>query len=712
MLHRELLPLYHLALDLARSSTAQADELWSRVAPDLWAETRNPWLILRTLTEERTEELKEDQAFQSILQDHISRREADLKQTTWFQQEHPDTALRTVAYFCMEFGVSEALPIYSGGLGILAGDHLKTASDLGVPLIGVGLLYQEGYFRQAIDATGAQNEFFPINNPAQLPIVPVMDESGTPLFITVELPGRPLYLQCWKAEVGRVRLYLLDSNLLLNSPADRGITAELYGGGAEMRIQQEIVLGIGGWRLLHHLGLSPEVCHLNEGHAAFAVLERAKAFMESHHLPFHDALEITREGNLFTTHTPVSAGFDRFDPALMVQYFGSYAEQLGVSIGELLLLGRTRDDMNEPFNMAYLAVRGSRAVNGVSQLHEEVSRRLFQPIYPGVEEKKIPIGHVTNGIHVPSWESPEADQLWNGCCGEKRWEGNLDAIEEGLRHPSDGELWEFRSKSRERLVEYARHRLERSFGARGCSSEEIASVQHILDPDVLTIGFARRFTSYKRPNLLLHDQERLARLICNGERPIQIVIAGKAHPRDGEGKRMIWEWMQFIRQERIRPHVAFLSDYDILVAERLVQGVDLWVNTPRRPWEASGTSGMKVLVNGGLNLSELDGWWAEAYEPEVGWALGDGHEHGDDPNWDAQEAEALYQLLEGEVVSQFYDRNEEGVPVRWLARVRESMARLTPRFSTNRMVREYTDNFYVTGAHAYCKRLEELHATA
>lgn len=712
MPHEELKPLYELALDLARSSTAQADELWSYVGPELWSQTRNAWLILRTLTEKRIEQLKRDEQFQTLLKRHVDRRRADLDQEGWFQKSYPASPLNTVAYFCMEFGVSEALPIYSGGLGVLAGDHLKTASDLGVPLVGIGLLYQHGYFRQMIDANGGQHAFFPVNNPAQLPISPAVDSDGNSLIVTADLPGRRIYLGCWQAEVGRVRLYLLDSNLLVNSPADRGITSELYGGSAEMRLQQEIVLGIGGWRALRRLNLRPEVCHLNEGHAAFAVLERARDCMEEQAISFRQALEMTRAGNLFTTHTPVSAGFDRFDPRLIVQYFSGYVNQLGIQIEELFALGRVhKDDMNEPFNMAYLAVRGSAAVNGVSRLHEAVSRYLFAPLYPNTAHEEIPIGHVTNGIHVPSWESTEADALWEKGCGERRWEGTLDDLEEGLRCLCDRDLWEFRAQSRRRLVDYARVRLGQSFAARGCSEEEIASAREILDPTILTLGFARRFTAYKRPNLLLHDQERLAALLRNTDRPVQLILAGKAHPRDDEGKRMIWEWMQFILRADVRYRVVFLSDYDILVAERMIQGVDLWVNTPRRPWEASGTSGMKVLVNGGVNLSELDGWWAEAYEPEVGWALGDGKEHGEDPNWDAQEAQVLYGLLENEVVPQFYDRNAEGIPVRWLARVRESMARLTPRFSTNRMVREYTDNYYVKGAQAYKEHLLTAHVT-
>jgi glycogen phosphorylase len=708
VLHEELKPLYDLALDLAKSSTVQADPLWSYVAPQMWNQTHNPWLILRTLTEQRIAELKRDGHFWELLEQQSR---VSPSQGSWFQKSHPESQLSKIAYFCMEFGISEALPIYSGGLGILAGDHLKTASDLGLPLVAVGLLYQQGYFRQMIDASGAQHEFFPTNNPTQLPIVPALDAEGDPLVVTVNLPGRILYLGCWQAMVGKVTLYLLDSNLLVNSPADRGITAELYGGSSEMRLQQEIALGIGGWRALQRLNILPNVCHLNEGHAAFAVFERARSCMHDFSLPFKQALEMTRVSNLFTTHTPVSAGFDRFDPKLMVQYFTAYASELAIPVEELIELGRVGGDPNEPFNMAYLAVRGSAAVNGVSRLHGEVSRRLFSPLFPNVAQGEIPIGYITNGVHVPSWESVESDALWERVCGECRWEGTLDDLEAGLRRVSDRELWEFRSASRGRLVDYARLRLSQSLAARGCSAEEVAAAGEVLDPNCLTLGFARRFTAYKRPNLLLHNKERLVAMFRNSQRPIQLVLAGKAHPQDEQGKREILEWMEFISHTDVRHRIVFLSDYDILVAERLVQGVDVWINTPRRPWEASGTSGMKVLVNGGVNLSELDGWWAEAYEPEVGWALGDGKEHADETSWDAQEAEALYGLLENEVVLQFYDRNADGIPVQWLSRVRESMARLTPRFSTNRMVREYTDHYYVRAATAHHKQVEGLHAS-
>jgi starch phosphorylase len=607
----------------------------------------------------------------------------------------------------MEFMLSEALPIYSGGLGNVAGDQLKAASDLGVPVVGVGLLYQQGYFRQVIDKNGEQQALFPYNDPGQLPITPLRQPNGEWLRLEIALPGYSVWLRAWQVQVGRVKLYLLDSNDAANFPAHRGITSELYGGGSELRLKQELLLGIGGWRLLRALGLQPEVCHLNEGHAAFAVLERARNFMEEEEQPFEVALAATRAGNLFTTHTAVAAGFDRFAPALIEQYLKGYAEKkLGIALHDLLALGRQDPtDWSENFNMAYLAIRGSGAANGVSRLHGKVSRHLFRPLFPSWPKDEIPIGYVTNGVHMPTWDSAPADDLWTESCGKDRWLGTTETLEQDIRRVSDTRLWQFRTAASKSLVEYARERLSLDLAAAGAPPEEVEAAKHLFDPNALTLGFARRFAAYKRPNLLLHDPQRLLRLLTNSERPVQLIIAGKAHPADEVGQALIHEWINFIRQPETRLHIVFLSDYDMLLTEHLVQGVDVWINTPRRPWEACGTSGMKVLVNGGINLSELDGWWAEAYTPEVGWALGDGQEHGDDPAWDAVEADALYDLLEREVVPEFYTRDQSGIPTAWIKRMRESMARLTPRFSADRTVREYTEQHYLPAATAYHLRI-------
>jgi starch phosphorylase len=449
-----------------------------------------------------------------------------------------------------------------------------------------------------------------------------------------------------------------------------------------------------------------DVCHLNEGHAAFAVLERARDYMEETGKTFRDALAITRAGNVFTTHTAVDAGFDRFSPELMKQYLSQYAQDiLGISIHELLALGRKNpDDVSEPFNMAYLAINGSGSVNGVSRLHAQVSRRLFQPLFPRYPENEVPVGHVTNGIHVPTWDGAEADRLWTDVCGKERWRGDLASVEAAVRRVDDQQIWKMRSAGRAVLVDYARQRLSRQQAGYGASLLQLQQAEAVLNPQTLTLGFARRFATYKRPTLLLHDRERLARILTNPQRPVQLVLAGKAHPADAPGRSLIREWTSFSRRPDIRPHVVFLSDYDMALAQRLAEGVDVWVNTPRRPWEASGTSGMKVLVNGALNLSVLDGWWAEAYSPKVGWAIGDGNEHGDDPECDRMDAEALYAVLENEIVPEFYRRDEQDIPRSWIARIRESMAVLTPKFSANRTVRQYTDEQYVPAATAYARR--------
>ncbi|HTR44696.1 MAG TPA: alpha-glucan family phosphorylase [Thermodesulfovibrionales bacterium] len=698
-----------LALDMRWSWNHSADEIWKQLDPVLWNLTHNPWVVLQTVSRDQLQRTLNDADFRGKAENLVRAGREAAGSPAWFQQKYAEAPLTSVAYFSMEFMLSEALPIYSGGLGNVAGDQLKAASDMGVPVVGVGLLYQQGYFRQVIDQNGLQQAFFPYNDPGQLPITPVRQPNGEWLRLDIKLPGYDVWLRAWQVRIGRVNLYLLDSNDPANFPAHRGITSELYGGGPELRLIQEAILGIGGWRLLDKLGIRPEVCHLNEGHAAFAVLERARSFMEETGRSFEEALSATRAGNLFTTHTPVGAGFDRFSPSLIEKYLGTYARDgLGIPLDDLLALGRENPgDPSESFNMAYLAVRGSGAVNGVSQLHGKVSRRIFQSLFPRWPESEIPIGHVTNGVHMSTWDSEEADELWTGACGKERWQGSIETLEEKIRNVPDSMLWECRASARESLVEFVRERLSRQLAVTGVGREEIEDARRRFDANTLTLGFARRFAAYKRPNLLLHDPERLLRILSDPRRPVQLIIAGKAHPADQTGRDMIRQWIEFIRQPRARKHVTFLSDYDMLLTEQLVQGVDVWINTPRRPWEACGTSGMKVLVNGGLNLSELDGWWAEAYTPEVGWALGDGREHGDDPAWDAAEAEALYTLLEEEVIPEFYRRDENGIPAAWVARIRESMARLTPQFSANRAVGEYTEKYYLPAAAAYKGRAAE-----
>jgi starch phosphorylase len=713
ILSRYLLPtlpeglegLTELALDLRWSWNHAADRLWEDIDPELWHLTANPWLILQAVPTSRFEFLTANVDFRKLLDNYVTEYREALGAQTWFQQTHSPVSFN-VAYFSMEYGLSEALPIYSGGLGILAGDYLKTASDLGVPAFGVGLLYQQGYFRQVVDASGNQTEFFPYNDPGQLPVMPLRDQNGDWLRITISLPGRELWLRAWEAKVGRVKLYLLDSNDPINSPPDRGITSELYGGGPELRLQQEIALGIGGWRLLDTIGIQPEVCHLNEGHAALAVLERARSFMLKSQQPFEVALAATRTGNIFTTHTPVEAGFDRFPPELLDRYLTDYADQLGIGLTGLLSLGRQNpSNSQEAFNMAFLALRGSGFVNAVSRLHGEVSRHIFQPLFPRWPQLEVPVSHVTNGVHMPSWDSAPADSAWTNACGKGRWLDTMEKVEEDFKTVSDESLWELRLQEKQQLIEYVRRRLARQLASAGAAVAEINKSRHLLDPTLLTAGFARRFTGYKRPNLLLYDPDRLARILNHQQRPVQLIIAGKAHPRDEEGKSLVRAWWHYSLRPDVQDRVVFLADYDMALAEQMVRGIDLWINTPRRPWEACGTSGMKVLVNGGLNLSELDGWWSEAYRTEVGWAIGDGQEHGDDPNWDAREAEELYSLLENEIVPCFYERDGKGIPHAWVSRMRASMAELTPQFSTNRMLREYVDRLYLASAENYRRRI-------
>ena len=711
ILPEPLLRLTALALDLHWSWNHAGDAIWKRLDEELWRRTQNPWLLLQHVPFERLERLAKDASFLSDLE-ALEESRAQYRATPPWRPPGA-TDLPRVAYFSMEFGLHEALPLYAGGLGVLAGDYLKTASDLDIPVIGIGILWQQGYFRQVLDAAGRQTELYPFNEPASLPIQPVVSAGGEHLRIPLTFPGRTILLRAWQVTVGRTMLYLLDSNDPFNAPADRGLTSTLYGGSSEVRLLQEIILGVAGWRLLEALDLRIDVCHLNEGHAAFVVVERTRRFMEQHRVSFREGLWATRAGNVFTTHTSVPAGFDRFAADEIHKYrsyFDEYVRGLGLSWPELLALGR-RDPHNddEPFNMAWLAMRGCSWVNGVSQLHGAVSRRLFAGLFPRWPEQEIPVEHVTNGVHVPSWDSPWTDALWTRAAGKERWRGDVSALTANILELSDDDLWILLTRERDDLVRYARERLFRKLARHGGLDEAARIARGVLHPDTLTLGFARRFATYKRPNLLLSDPARLLRLLNNQQRPVQLVIAGKAHPRDEEGKHLIQQWAQFAARAEARAHVAFLDDYDMRLATELVQGVDVWINTPRRPWEASGTSGMKVLVNGGLNLSTLDGWWSEAFAPDYGWALGDRIEQPDD---DEQEAAQLYSLLEEEIAPAFYERDAEGLPRRWIARMRASMAALAPRFSSVRMLQEYIETAYVPSATSYRRRAADAATVA
>ncbi|HUL70384.1 MAG TPA: alpha-glucan family phosphorylase [Gemmatimonadales bacterium] len=702
---RELPPalerLRELALDLRWTWSHAGDALWRALDPETWDRIQNPWVLLQIVGRDRLEAVAADPVFVRELDQISQARRAYLEGAGWYGETYRDAPLKRVAYFSMEFGLGEALPLYAGGLGVLAGDYLKTASDLAVPVVGIGLMYQEGYFRQVVDLEGGQHETYPYNDPTTLPVQPVLGRSGGWLHVPIELPGRWLLLRVWRIDVGRATLYLLDSNDPLNSPVDRGITAKLYGGNQEMRLMQEVVLGVGGWMALDAVGLEVDICHLNEGHAAFATLERARHFMNRHQVPFWEAWWATRAGNVFTTHTSVGVAFDSYGVDVVRTHWPmlqGYSERLGISVEELLGLGRKDpDDATEPFNMAYLSMRGCGVATGVSHLHETVSRQLFQPLFPRWPPSEVPVGHVTNGVHVPSWDSVWADRLWEAACGKGRWLQTVEPLGEAIQALTDEQLWALRGGQRRDLVEYVRKRQARQLGQRGAGPKAVAQAARMLDANVLTLGFAKRFTSYKRPLLLLEDPDRLVRILTNPQRPVQLVVAGKAHPDDEWGKHAVREWLRFLQQPVVRDRVVFLEDYDMALAQQLVQGVDVWINTSRRPWEACGTSGMKVLVNGGLNLSVRDGWWAEAYNPEVGWSF-DEEGAGPAETSDGGDAERLYETLERAVVPEFYARDPKGIPRSWVSRIRASMARLTPIFSSNRMMGEYLEQIYLPSA--------------
>jgi starch phosphorylase len=694
--------LADLALDLRWTVRQTTDKIWEMLDPEAWEKTKNPYLILQNVSQARLKEAARDEDLINEITSWQKKRLKLLEDPGFF-----DNGSRlSVAYFSMEFGLSEALPIYSGGLGILAGDYLKTASDLGVPITGIGLLYQQGYFRQLLNQDGSQLEAFPYNDPDTLPLIPAKDKDGSRLRIKINLPGRSLILRVWQANVCRVNLYLLDSNDPMNSPWDRAITANLYSPGQERRLIQEIVLGIGGWKVLESLGLDPDVCHLNEGHAAFVVLARAYSFMKKTGSSMRAALWATRAGNVFTTHTPVEAGFDRFGHDLVEKYARFYADLLGLSHSDLMSLGMGSNGSqggSSLFTIAHLALSGCSHANGVSRLHGKVSRRIFQNRFPRWPEDEVPVGHVTNGVHIPTWDSPAAQKIWTKTCPGNGCPEGIDYGKDGILKISDVELWCFRAEARKDLIDYVRRRSYRQLEESGAGPDELKRARHYLNPNVLTLGFARRATAYKRTDLLLRDPERLISILANRDRPVQLIMAAKAHPADGAGKNMVKKMASFASRPEVLGRAVFLADYDIDLAQHLQPGVDVWINTPRRPNEACGTSGMKVLANGGLNLSNLDGWWDEAYDSDVGWSIGDDLEH-NEPGRDEVEADMLYRLLEEKIVPLFYERDEAGIPKGWTRMVRSSMARLTPIFSSERMMKEYVEKIYKPAALAYRRR--------
>ena len=702
--------LYTLALDLRWSWHHGSDELWRAIEPELWDATHNAWLVLNSVSTGRLEALETDEVFLALYRRQLESHQQFIRARTWYSDEFQGELDDGIAYFCMEYGLSESLPLYSGGLGVLAGDYLKAASDLGLPVYAVGLLYQQGYFRQSINAEGEQLEFYPYNDPTMLPVSPLINEEGEWLRVELPFPGRNLLLRVWEVQVGRCRLLLLDSNDLRNEPGDRGITSELYSGDPEKRLQQEIVLGIGGWRLLRQMGLKPAVCHINEGHSALAFLERAVSWQQDHQSDFDTARVATRASNLFTTHTSVAAGFDQFPEALIEEYLGRWMQDSGLSLEQVMALGAGEQGKEADLNMAYLALNMCARFNGVSDIHRKVTQTIFQPFFPRWPAADIPAEAVTNGVHTPSWDSPEADSLWTRACGAERWRRPLEQ-QNPMGSITDSELWAMRQVQRRRLVQYLRKRLAGQHCRPGPGSNPGAACGMLLDNETLTLGFARRFTEYKRPDLLLTDEARLLEILNHRDRPVQIVIAGKAHPEDAYGKQLIKRWEHFTRHPDALGKVVFIEDYDLGVASQLIQGVDVWLNCPRHPWEACGTSGMKVLVNGGLNLSQYDGWWAEAWNDSVGWAIRPGasfEELSRSDSHDHDDALELYDLLENQVIPAFYDTNRDGIPEAWTQKIRASMNQLTAHYSANRMVREYTEVFYLPMAARGCLRTPEV----
>jgi starch phosphorylase len=686
-------------------------ELFRRLDADLWETSgHNPVLMLGTIDQERLNAAARDDAFL----DHLRRVESHLDtylqaETSWFQRRRQAGERPVIAYFSAEFGLTECLSIFAGGLGILAGDHLKSASDLGLPLAGVGLLYQQGYFRQYLNQAGWQQETYEPNDFHNLPLSPACDPAGRPVMVEAPLLNRTVFAQVWRVQVGRVPLYLLDTNCEANAnPEDRNITDHLYGGDRELRIRQEIVLGIGGYRALEALGIEPTVYHMNEGHSAFLGLERVRRLMETRNMPFAEARELASASLVFTTHTPVEAGHDYFSAEQIGRYFGAYAASLGLTPQELMALGREHEGQGE-FCMTVLALRLASRANAVSRLHGETSRRMWSRLWPEVPESEVPIRHITNGVHLRSWISFEMNQLYDRYLGPSWREepANSDVWNRTRSIPAE-ELWRSHERRRERLVAWARRRVRAQRIRRGAAQVEIAAADEILDPEALTIGFARRFATYKRATLILRDPARLQKILTDSRRPVQIIYAGKAHPRDDGGKELIRQLTGLTRDPVLGRHIVFLEDYDMAVARYLVQGVDIWLNTPRRPNEASGTSGMKAAANGALNVSVLDGWWDEVWEEDargMGWAIGNREPYHDPAYQDQMEAEALYDLLERDAIPAFYERGADRLPRKWIDCMKMSISSLCKFVNTHRMVSEYVNRVYLE-AHEQYRLLE------
>ncbi len=710
-----LKPLLKLAYNSWWTWNPAAIELFRRIDLDLWTLcNHNPIDLLSRIPQSKFNELEESESFCSNMD--LMEVELDrhlLYHPTWFDKENKFDSEFQAAYFSAEFGIHECLPIYSGGLGVLAGDHLKSADEIGLPLIGVGLCYRLGYFRQRLNADGWQQEVLPENDFGNMIMRLVKDEQHKPILVDVEIHGRRVYSQIWKVQVGTVPLYLLDANIEVNSPEDREITAQLYGGNEENRIKQEIILGIGGIKALKAMDLNPTVHHMNEGHSAFLAVERIRNIMTEKSLSFAEAKELVSVGNVFTTHTPVSAGLDLFQPYLIDKYLASYYDKLGIAREDFLGLGRTNPhDNNEPFSMATLAISLSYSINGVSQLHGDVSRKMWHKLWDEVPFEEIPIQSVTNGIHTRSWLADEVTGLFNRYLGPLWVEDPLNReVWQRVDYIPDTELWRSKVRLKERLISFGRFKLISKLKRVGAPQFEIKRADEVLDPEALTICFARRFATYKRALLIMKDKERLANILNNKDYPVQLIFAGKAHPHDNEGKEFIRQIIHLSRDERFRTKIMFIEDYDMNIARYMVQGADIWMNTPRRPLEASGTSGMKAAANGGLNLSVLDGWWCEGYNAKNGWAIGGGEVYDDQNYQDEVESNALFDLLEQEIVPRYYRRGPDGLSRTWITMIKEAMKSIGPVFNTNRMVKEYAEKLYFP-SHRHCERLMENDSTS
>ena len=697
-LPEKLEALREIAYNIYWAWNPDALQLFRRLDSDLWEETNhNPVMLLGKISQERLREVENDDGFISHMNRVFVQLNIYMEESTWYSRKYNDEDPNHIVYFSAEFGLTESLQIYSGGLGVLSGDHLKSASDLGLPLVAIGLCYKEGYFQQYLTSDGWQQERYEITDFVNQAMQKVLNDDGKPIKIELAFPGRSVYFQIWKIQVGRIPLYLLDTNVPENSDEDKNITRSLYGGGKETRIQQEILLGIGGIRALHAMGTKPLVCHMNEGHSAFLALERMRYLIKYYGLTFEQAKSIGFYSNVFTTHTPVPAGIDVFSNELVEKYFGDYyRNELKITDREFYNLGTILDrKINSDFNMAHLAMNTSGFVNGVSKLHGEVSKKMWVEGFKEIPFDEIPIDSITNGIHIKSHISNEMYELLYRYLGE-RFNTHSSSREtwERIEEIPDEELWRTHERRRERLVAFARGRLKKQIIARGGSISDIATAKEVLNASALTIGFARRFATYKRATLIFRDIDRLYHILSNPNMPAQLIIAGKAHPQDEEGKKLIQEIAGLAKEEHLRKKIVFLENYDMNIARYMVQGCDIWLNNPRRPLEASGTSGMKIIANGGLNLSVLDGWWDEGYDPTLGWKIGSGEEYTDLDYQDEVEFRLIYEALEKEIIPLFYNRGDDKLPRGWIRMMKASMMNLAPRFNTNRMVAEYFKKYY------------------